>query len=210
MRVLRGMFHPPTDYYCEILAPIDEQLCAFDEQLCALMAKRKEASGNNPGFPGVDRISAWGQRYGLNEQMTLAVFSQLYHQDHFQPPPVPTGFRQFIPIAKFVKMDDAIYAATYMKQYTNMSVVNIEISLETDDETVGATPAQVDLSIGPEYTCRQDSGSSSGRSMQYSFTVTPPLPDDIAEVEFSLKITPFPDIPIPTRVSFKAAVVTIK
>jgi hypothetical protein len=198
------MFHPPTDYYCEVLAPIDEQLCS-------LIAKRKEVSGNNPGFPGVDRISGWCQHYGLNEQMTLHVFGQLYGEDHFQPRPVPTGFSRFIPIAKFVKLDGVVYAVTHVKQYTNMSVVNIEISLETDDETVGIMHARVDLSIGPEYTCLQESGGGSGRGMQYSFAVTPPLPDDIAGVEFSLKITPWPDIPKP-RAPFilKAVAVTIK
>jgi hypothetical protein len=34
-------FHAPTDYYCEVLAPIDEQICA-------LLVKRKELSQNKP------------------------------------------------------------------------------------------------------------------------------------------------------------------
>ncbi len=37
MRLIRTMFRPPTDYYCEAVEPIDEQLCA-------LIAKRKEWS----------------------------------------------------------------------------------------------------------------------------------------------------------------------
>lgn len=198
-----GMFHSPTDYYCEALDTVDERLCA-------LIAERKKVSGNNPGFPGVDRIAAWCQNYGLDEQMTLGIFSQLYQEDRFQPPPVPIGFRRFVPIVKFVKLDSVLYAVTHMKQYANASVVNIEISLETDDETVGIAHAQVDLSIGPEYTCRQDSGSSSGRSMQYSFTVTPPLPDNISDMEFSLQMTPFPDVPARPRVTLKTAAVVIK
>jgi len=123
MRSARMMFRPPTDYYCEALAPLDEQLCD-------LIAKRKEVSGNNPGFPGIDRISTWCQRCGLNEQTLLAVFSNLYNEDRFQPLPLPEGFRRLIPIAKFVKMDNAVYAVTHMKQYTNLSVVSLEISLE--------------------------------------------------------------------------------
>ena len=203
MRSARMMFRPPTDYYCEALAPLDEQLCD-------LIAKRKEVSGNNPGFPGIDRISTWCQRCGLNEQTLLAVFSNLYNEDRFQPLPLPEGFRRLIPIAKFVKMDNAVYAVTHMKQYTNLSVVSLEISLETDDENVGMMFARVSMSIGPEYTCLQESGGGGGRSIQYSFTVTPPLPDDIAGVEFSLKITPMPDVPKPVPFLLKPAAVTIK
>ena len=199
-KMIRGMIHPPTDYYCESLESIDDQLCA-------LIARRKEVSGNNPGFPGTDRVLGWCQHYGLNDQMILSIFSQLYNEGLFQPPIVPTRFRIFIPIAKYVQVDGVVYAVTYMKQYANMSVVNVEISLETEDEAVGIN-ARVDLSIG-QYTCRQESGSGSGRGLQSNFSVNPPLPDDISGLEFSLKITPGPDIPVP-RIKLKAASVVIK
>jgi hypothetical protein len=198
------MFRPPTDYCCEAVDPVDEQLCA-------LIAKRKDVSGNNPGFPGVDRIAAWCERYGLNEQMIWHVFNQLYHGDRFQPPPVPTGFRRFVPIVKFVKLDGLLYAVTHMKQYANASVVNIEVSLGDDEEeTVEIAHARMDLSLGPAYTCWQESGCGGSKGMHYGFTVAPPLPDDVAAVEFSLQITPFPDMPAGPRVSLKAAVVVIK
>ncbi len=191
-------------YYCEAVEPIDEQLCA-------LIARHKEVSGDNPGFPGVDRVAAWGGRYGLHEQMLWQVFNQLYHEDRLQPPPVPTGFRRFVPIARFVRQDGMIYAVTHMKQFTNMSVVSIEVSLE-DEEVVGIVQqGRVDLSLGPAYHCRLYSSGGGGRGMQCGFAVTPPLPDDLAEVEFTLKITPSPVIiPAKPRLPLKAATVTIK
>ena len=53
---MRMPFRPPTDYYCELLSPIDEEICA-------LLAKRKEISQDNPGFPQLDSITTvWTQR----------------------------------------------------------------------------------------------------------------------------------------------------
>ncbi len=51
-------FHPPTDYYCKELAPLDEEICS-------LLAKRKELSNQNPGFPDPDLIARWSQAFGL-------------------------------------------------------------------------------------------------------------------------------------------------
>ncbi|HUW65588.1 MAG TPA: hypothetical protein VMW83_13035 [Spirochaetia bacterium] len=195
-------FHPPTDYYCEELDPIDEQLCA-------LIAKRKDVSGNNPGFPGVDHIETWCQRYGLNEDMVRLVFIALFRDHFFHAPPVPTGFLRFIPIIKSVEVDGAVYAITYMKQYQNASVVYSEITMETDDEDLAISYPQVDLSISPAYTCVQYSGSGQGKTIQNSFIVTPPLPDHIPRCEFTLNITPRP-VPSWRTVEIKAAAVTIK
>lgn len=47
---MQTSFRPPTNYYCEELVPVDEQICG-------LLAKRKELSNNNPGFPNLDRSS---------------------------------------------------------------------------------------------------------------------------------------------------------
>jgi hypothetical protein len=156
----------------------------------------------------VDRIAAWCERYGLNESMMLGIFSQLYNENHFQAPPTPAGFRRVVPIAKFIRQDGLIYAVTHMRQYDNMSVVNVEIASEGDEEA-GLLRIRVDLSVGPSYTCLPDSGGGGGRSIHYGFTVTPPLPDDTAAVEFSLKITPVPDFP--ARLSLhKGGTVVIK
>jgi len=63
---MRMPFQPPTEYYCELLAPIDEQICA-------LIAKRKEISKDNPGFTQPNLIAAWSQQYGLNEDWLRSI-----------------------------------------------------------------------------------------------------------------------------------------
>lgn len=76
-------FRVPTEYYCEELAPIDKQICA-------LLAKRKELSHNNPGYPHLDRISEWSQQYELREDFVRMLFASLYHESSFLPRVEPT------------------------------------------------------------------------------------------------------------------------
>ena len=201
----RMSFQPPTEHYCESLAPIDEQICA-------LIAKRKELSENNPGFPSLEFISAWCQRYELIETMTQSLFATMYNENHFSDhfQVEPTGFLKFIPILKYVEIDSVLYSVTHMKQYNNASVIYIETEVNNSEPYVRLGHAHVELFISPDYQSRQHQGSGHCKGMQYSFVVSPPLPDDITGLEFRLSIKPFPDITEMQTVALTEATVTIK
>ncbi|GEM_PF-513695 len=201
----RMSFQPPTDYYCELLAPIDEQICA-------LIAKRKEISENNPGFPSLESITAWCHQYELNETMTQSLFATMYNEnhflDHFQVE--PTGFLKFVPILKYVEIDSILYSVTHMKQYSNASVIYIETEVNNSEPQVRLGHAHVELFISPDYQSRQHQGSGHDKGMQYSFVVSPPLPDDITGVEFRLSIKPHYHLQEMQILALKEATVTIK
>ena len=180
----RMSFRPPSDYYCEEVAPIDEQICG-------LLAKRKELSNNNPGFPNLDRISEWSQQYGLDEDWLRRIFAYMHGKHHLQTQIEPTEFLKFVPILKSVEVDSIMYAVTHMKQYSNSSVVYIETEVNTAEPYVRLGHANFELSISPEYQCRPNGGCGQDRGMQHSFVVTPSLPDDLTGVEFHLSVTPF-------------------
>jgi len=183
-----GMSYGHTnDYYCELLAPIDEQICA-------LLAKRKELSNANPGFPGVDLISAWCERFGLNEDKIRRTFASMGSDPTFLPHEQiePTKFLKFVPILKSVELDNILYAVTYMKQYKNASVVTIEAELNSSEENVRLAFGGCELFISPKYQCRPGGGSGSSKGMQHSFVVTPSLPDDVTGLEFRLTVRPHP------------------
>ncbi|KLU65805.1 hypothetical protein DEAC_c24350 [Desulfosporosinus acididurans] len=201
---MRISFHPPTDHYCE-------DLILVDEQICELLAKRKELSNNNPGFPHQDLISDWSQKFGLNEAWLQRIFSAyMIGEEHFLPLIEPTGFLKFVPILKSVAIDNMSYAVTYMKQYTNASIVCVETEVNTSEPFVRLGHASFELFISPEYHCRQDGGCGSRRGMQHSFVVTPSLPDDISGVEFQLTVKPFHENLEYQVVHFKETTVTIK
>ena len=202
---MRMEFQPPTDYYCEQLAPIDEQICA-------LISKRKELSENNPGFPSLELITAWCQQYELNEAMTQSLFTALYNENsfsaHFQVE--PNGLLGFVSILKCVEIDSVFYSVTHMKQYDNASVVYIEIEVDNSEPYVRLGHARLDLAISPEYQCRQHRGNGIDKGMQYSFVVAPRLPDDLTNIEFRLSIKPFAEIPETLTVALSEATVSIK
>lgn len=201
----RMSFQPPTDYYCEQLTPVDEQICA-------LIAKRKELSDNNAGFPGIESITEWCHRYELNEAMTQSLFATMYNEnffsDHFQVE--PTGFLKFVSILKWVEIDNILYSVTHMKQYSNASVIYIETEVNNSEPYVRLGHARVELFISPDYQSRQHQGSGHDKGMQYSFVVSPPLPDDVTGLEFHLSIKPMHEIPEMQTVALTESTVTIK
>lgn len=203
IKLMRMPFRPPTDYYCELLAPIDEQICT-------LIAKRKELSNNNPGFPHLNSIAAWCKQYGLNEDMMLSIFGYMYSEHHFLRQVEPTGFKKFVPILKFVEIDNVMYAVTHMKQYSNASVVYIETEVNTAEPYARLGHASFELFISPEYHCRADGGYGQKKGMQHSFVVTPPLPDEVNRVEFRLTVKPIREVPEIQEVSLAEISVTIK
>lgn len=87
-----------TNYYCESLAPIDEQICA-------LLARRKELSDDKPGFPSLDLISVWCKQYELNEDKIRRIFASMDSEHNFSPHGQiePTEFIRFVPILKRVE-----------------------------------------------------------------------------------------------------------
>ena len=182
--LMRMSFHSPTDSYCEEVAPIDEQICG-------LLAKRKELSNNNPGFPNLERILEWSQQYGLDEDWLRRIFAYMYGEHHMQILIEPTEFLKFVPILKSIEVDSIIYSITHMKQYSNASVVYIETEINSTEPYVRLGHANFELSISPEYLCRPNGGCGQERVMQHSFVVTPSLPDDLTGVEFSLTVKPY-------------------
>ncbi|WP_018306584.1 hypothetical protein [Desulfitobacterium hafniense] len=195
-------FHPPTDYYCKELAPLDEEICS-------LLAKRKELSNQNPGFPEPDLIARWSQAFGLKEYWLSIVFAHLLSEEQIHITVEPVEFLRFIPVLRSVTVDKLSHTVTYLKQYSNASIVYIETEVITSEPFGGHLGhAMFELSIAPEYLCTPNGGGGSGKTMQHSFVVTPPLPDDVSGVEFHFRVKPLPE-PEFQRVLLKEIAVTI-
>lgn len=201
--ITRLPFQPPADYYCE-------KIKSIDEQICELLAKRKELSNNDPGFPPLDQISAWCQQYGLNEDWLRRFFSLMYAEHKVMVPVEPVGLLKFVPVLKSVELNNVVYAVTYMKQYTNASVVYIETEINRDEPFVKLAHNRFDLSISPQYQCRMSGGYGQHKGMVHSFVVTPPLPDELLGIEFNLTVKPFREIPVMQEVALEEQKVVIR
>jgi hypothetical protein len=179
----RMPFRAPTDYYCESLEPIDKQICE-------LLGKRKELSNNNPGFPHIEKIASWCHHNGLNEDLIRSIFASLYHEPYFLPIVEPNEFLKFVSVLKSAMINGIVFTVTYIKQYQNASVIYIEVENVTNETKVRLEHTHFELFISPDYNCRPDSGIGHNNSIQRSFVITPPLPDDLVGVEFRLTVKP--------------------
>ncbi|WP_338128607.1 hypothetical protein [Bacillus infantis] len=127
---MKGMpFEPPTDYY-------NKRLLAIDEQLCSLVKQRMDISNNKPGFPPLEDISNWAEKYNLYKNLLGALFSVLENEDNFRPQVEPTDFKKHIPILKSVENEANLYSVTYIRQFANASVVNFNIDWEPTEDLI--------------------------------------------------------------------------
>ncbi|WP_053367941.1 hypothetical protein [Bacillus sp. FJAT-27245] len=175
-------FEPPTDYY-------DERVSVIDEQICALIQERKEVSGNNPGFPPLDRITDWAEKYGIAPELLGNLFAWLLHEEQFRLPPEPFGYRKNISLLKTVEMDDRYYTLSFIRQFENASVVQFTIDWDEPERQIGDPfdTHNFEMFLKEPYRCRLTRGGGSNGHYHYKYIVTPPLPDNLQGTELVFK-----------------------
>ncbi len=174
-------FERPTDYY-------DERLIKLDEQICSLIKERKDISNNNPGFPPVEEITKWAEKYELFEEQLWSIFGELVNDDHYRPQVEPIDFLTFIPVLRSVEKEQVMYSVPFIRQYVNSSVVNFTIDFEPENNSMMERFEEHgfwELSLGKKYDCRVTGASGTEGHMSYNFIVSPPLPNDPSELEFN-------------------------
>lgn len=174
-------FERPTEHY-------DERIMELDEQICSLIKRRKEASDNNPGFPPLERIAEWTSRFGLHEAFLRSMFGTMLNEEHFRPMVEPADFRKYIPVLKSIEQKERFYTLTSIRQYSNASVIILNIDWEAPDQPFERPEIgqhySYELFIGEGYDCRMMNGGSRSDHAFYRFVVSPPLPDDLSGIRF--------------------------
>ncbi|WP_102275363.1 hypothetical protein [Cytobacillus massiliigabonensis] len=178
----RTGFIRPTVYY-------DERISTIDEQLCHLIRKRKELSYNNPGFPPDKNISKWAKQFDLYEDLLRSIFGTLRMDDDFKPRVEPHNFIKHIPILKSVEIGVNLYTVTFIRQFENASVVQLDINWDgTNDshEDLHNHPT-FEMNIGEQYDCRWNGGRGGTGRYSQEFIVSPPIPDNPSGLTFIFK-----------------------
>lgn len=171
----RMPFERPTTHY-------DERINEIDEQLCKLIKQRKEISNNNPGFPPLEDISNWAEKFELYEELLKSVFRSLWNEELFRPLVEPNGFRMHLPVLKSIEINNRLFSVTSIRQYINSSVVNFNIDWDNTNDLFNnqRQHSHFELFLGEKYNCRMESGCGSEGHFSYNFVVSPPLPDNIS------------------------------
>lgn len=178
-------FEPPTPYY-------DEQLKPIDEQIAALIAQREQLSDGHPGFPYPKYLDEWATTFQVPLTPLQRAFFAL-HQWHESPPRRvdPEGFVSLVPIMRSETRGDLHVVIPYMRQYTNCTVVYVELE---GPMIRGRSHFTIDLTIAG-YDCRPHSGQSDTSYFGYKFVVTPIIPADSIlsqSMTVSFESRPFP------------------
>lgn len=173
-------FERPTEHY-------DERIIELDEQICSLIRQRKETSDNNPGYPPLERIAEWSSRFGLHEAFLRSMFATMLNEEHFRPMVEPADFRKHIPLLKSVEQRERFYTLTSIRQYSNASVIILNIDWEAPEQPFERPEIRQHYSYElfiEGYDCRMMNGGSRSDHASYRFLVSPPLPDDPSGTEF--------------------------
>ncbi|MBU7008850.1 hypothetical protein [Phosphitispora fastidiosa] len=180
--MMRKVFRRPIEYY-------DERISSIDEQICTLIKQRREISNNNPGFPPPEYISNWASKFSLYENLLNSVFGALANEKHFRPMVEPEGFRMHLPILKSTEKGEKLYTVTFIRQFTNASVVNFNVDWDGTNDSLMDRPQHsfFELIIGEQYNCRMAGGGGSTGHYTYNFIVSPPLSDDISGIDLVFK-----------------------
>lgn len=178
-------FKKPTDYY-------DDRVAGIDEEICSLLQKRKEISNGIPGYPQLERISDWSSKYDLVERFLQVVFRNIYNEEGFIPEIVPEGFRKHITVMQVEDINDVLFSVTYVRQFQNASVVNLNLDWDYSNDDSVDIPFKyftIDMSFGNHYKVRQLDGGGNSGHRSYKFIVTPPLPDDFSGYRMEVENT---------------------
>lgn len=179
-----GDFERKDGYYNEKLQPVDEKICE-------LLKQRKELAEGNPGHPLKVVVKEWAEKYGFYEEYLHTVFSTLKLEDRYKPRVKPNEFRCQIPVMRSAEQLGVFYSVVTVRQYSNASVAilsadweesfNLHYSERIHREFV------LEIQGDQPYDCRMENGSGTTGKMSQNFIISPPLPDDLSNIEFRVR-----------------------
>lgn len=174
-------YEPPTTHY-------DERIIKIDEKICELIRERSNLSDNNPGYPPFKYITKWAEKFGFYEDFLKSLFGALFHEKDYKPRIIPEVFQKNIPIVKYVEKDNRIYSILCLRQYSNCSIVDLNIDwYRNDDSEDKQIYKHFKVVLTPEYQVQDECGSGSRDHFTHKFLIYPALPDNIKNFDFVFK-----------------------
>ncbi|WP_128854275.1 chorismate mutase [Bacillus sp. CDB3] len=181
-------FERPTDHY-------DEHLSSIDEKICSLLKERKELSNGNPGFPPDEAIYNWAKQYGFYPDYLNSLFSSMMDEEEFKPRVEPAKFQKHIPVFKTYEHKGIMYTVTFIRQYSNASIVYLYSDWDSTNEVFNEDKPHsfFQLSIDDTYDCwSEGGGGGTDGHMSHHFVVSPALPDNPYGISLQFKYRNMP------------------
>jgi hypothetical protein len=166
----------------------DPELEPVDEALVELWSRRLAQSRGRRLLPPPGLTREWATRYHLPENLVAWWFRQMTAPFPAEPPPRMGDVRAVRPLMKQQAVAGVVYQLTHVEDYAEASMVHLRVRVETDEPW---PPNQLDfrltLALTPDrYTVTPWGMTGGGLRLSVQYLVTPPLPDDLTAVRWSL------------------------
>lgn len=177
----RMPFKRPTPHY-------DEKIKIIDDQICELINERKKLS-DNPGYPPFEYIAHWADKFHLYEDMLKSIFASLWNEKAYKPSIEPEEFKKTLSVLKSTEVANRLFSVVYIRQYSNCSVVNLNIdcNIPKDEEEKHPHYKHYELFINEQYDCSTIGGRGGDDHFNYNFIVSPALPDNMAGIKLTFR-----------------------
>ncbi|MDA8206554.1 MAG: hypothetical protein M0Z36_10825 [Thermaerobacter sp.] len=185
-----------------MMVPYDDRLEPIDEQLAKLIAERMRQSKGTNGYPTKEQFDRWSHEYGVDRNIIASVFAAMNNPRRPpRHPAAPHHLRDIIPVMQKAVTEGITYQITRMEQYSDFSLVYVDIFTHEDAETT-ALDVQLMLHVEPAADRQIQIHRSQGQANQASlvYIVSPRLPNDVDSYKFALIPHAFPRHPRPVEV----------
>lgn len=167
----------------------NDEVKNIDEQILELIQQRRAITGNKHFFPESKQLEEWTSRF----EMDTTQIAQYLHSvngaiSRRKLSEEPGSLLGVLPIVKRTIFEDCEYILTHAMQYEAFSIVTVEIKYIK--EAVGnvhlRTALKLEIRSETAYEVQQYGGHGGGVHTQIKFLISPPLPEQLDAIEFSL------------------------
>ncbi|WP_151737955.1 hypothetical protein [Paenibacillus tengchongensis] len=167
----------------------NDEVKAVDEQILQLVLQRRQLTAGRHLFPKPEIIEEWAGHYGIEAEQITHTFGGIVAALPRRRIREDNGPLQgVLPIMKISVQSDVEYAITHAMQYSEFSIVSVQITyLKASEKEVNLSPA-LTLAVegSSEYEVQHYGGHGGGPKTQIQFAVSPPLPPDLEDVRLRL------------------------
>lgn len=165
-----------------------DEVAKIDEQILGLVKARKEITGINRYFPPTEQLKEWALKYGMEIPLIGGLIQALNLGSQPVQPNEIGSLLSVLPIMKKTVLNGCDYTLTHSMQHENVSLVFVEIQLENSvTEPVQIHPQLLlEVIAAEQYSVQKQGASGTNNRVQLRFSVSPPLAEDLSDIQFSL------------------------
>ncbi|GIO67153.1 hypothetical protein NYE48_05330 [Paenibacillus sp. FSL M7-1455] len=167
----------------------NEEVKAIDEQIIKLISTRRSMTTGKRFSPPNEQLTEWAKAFEMDE---LEIRLILHHLQPQMAPHVPNEFGPLLNVVSIMKktvVDSCEYILTHAMQHEQVSIVHVEINLLDEGKSGGVhlkPNLMLEVFSDRPFAVGRHGSYGGGSHSKLQFVVSPPLPETLEQIEFSL------------------------